>query len=81
MRRIVAEGHALGNHTYSHPYLHLKSRQRIVSEIDRTQDILEGITGRRPVLFRPPYGVRWFSSVARAAGARPDHGAVVGPGP
>jgi peptidoglycan/xylan/chitin deacetylase (PgdA/CDA1 family) len=61
VRRIVAEGHALGNHTYSHPYLHLKSRPRIADEIDRTQEILERITGRRPEFFRPPYGVRWFS--------------------
>jgi peptidoglycan/xylan/chitin deacetylase (PgdA/CDA1 family) len=60
VRRIVAEGHGLGNHTYSHPYLHLKSRWNIAAEIDRTQGVLERITGRRPQLFRPPYGVRWF---------------------
>jgi chitin deacetylase len=61
VRRIAAEGHIIGNHTYSHVYLHLKSRQLIAAQIDRTQDILERITGRRPELFRPPYGVRWFS--------------------
>ena len=60
VRRIQAEGHAIGNHTYSHPYLHLKSEADIAAEIDRTQDILQKITGRRPTLFRPPYGVRWF---------------------
>lgn len=61
VRRIQAEGHEIGNHTYSHPYLYLASQQRIASEIDRTQDILERISGRRPRLFRPPFGVRWFS--------------------
>ncbi|HVE14029.1 MAG TPA: polysaccharide deacetylase family protein [Elusimicrobiota bacterium] len=60
VRRIVAEGHAIGNHTYSHPYLYLMSRERIAGEIDRTQDALERLSGRRPTLFRPPYGVRWF---------------------
>lgn len=60
-RRIVAEGHALGNHTYSHSYLHLKSRAEIASEIDRTQDAIEKATGIRPKYFRPPHGVRWFS--------------------
>ena len=61
VRRIRAEGHQIGNHTYSHPYLYLMSEARIASEIDRTQDVLRKITGRRPTLFRPPYGVRWFS--------------------
>lgn len=59
-RRIAAEGHALGNHTYSHPYLHLMSRAAIAAEIDRTQDAIERVTGIRPAYFRPPHGVRWF---------------------
>ena len=59
-RRMVAEGHEIGNHTYSHPYLYLLSRKRIEEEIDRTQSVIEKITGVRPKLFRPPYGIRWF---------------------
>ena len=61
VRRIKAEGHEIGNHTYSHPYLYLMGRARIADEIDRTQDVLQRISGRRPRLFRPPFGVRWFS--------------------
>lgn len=61
VRRIRDEGHVIGNHTYSHPYLYLMSRGGIAAEIDRTQDVLEKISGRRPRLFRPPFGVRWFS--------------------
>ncbi|HEX4046982.1 MAG TPA: polysaccharide deacetylase family protein [Elusimicrobiota bacterium] len=61
VRRIQAEGHEIGNHTYSHPWLYLMERGKIAAEIDRTQDILQRITGRRPRYFRPPYGVRWFS--------------------
>ena len=61
VRRIMAEGHEVGNHTYSHPWLYLMDRQKIADEIDRTQDVLEKISGRRPRLFRPPFGVRWFS--------------------
>lgn len=70
VRRIQDEGHEIGNHTYSHAYLHLTSRARIAAEIDRTQDVLEKILGRRPRLFRPPFGVRWFSlwSVLRERG-------------
>ena len=58
VRRIRDEGHEIGNHTWSHPYLYLASGQTMASEIDRTQDILEKLTGTRPVWFRPPFGVR-----------------------
>ena len=60
VRRAAAEGHTLGNHTYSHPFVYLLGRQRFAEEIDRTQDAIERLTGRRPKLFRPPYGARWF---------------------
>lgn len=60
VRRIQAEGHEIGNHTYSHPYLTLTGRAKIASEIDRTQEVLGGILGAAPKLFRPPFGVRWF---------------------
>ncbi len=61
VRRIRDEGHVIGNHTYSHPYLYLDRESTIAGEIDRTQDILQRISGERPTLFRPPFGVRWFS--------------------
>jgi peptidoglycan/xylan/chitin deacetylase (PgdA/CDA1 family) len=61
VRRILAEGHEIGNHTWSHPWLYLMRRGDIADEIDRTQDALQKITGRRPRLFRPPFGVRWFT--------------------
>jgi len=63
LRRIIAEGHAVGNHTYSHLFLYFKSRQRIAEEIDRTQAIIEKVAGFRPNVFRPPYGARWFGLV------------------
>lgn len=60
LRRIQSEGHAIGNHTYSHLFLYLKTRRRIAREIDLTQDAIERVTGTRPWIFRCPYGVRWF---------------------
>ena len=63
LRRIVAEGHEVGNHTYSHLYLYFKSRRRMVEEIDRTQAIIESVAGIRPNIFRPPFGARWFGLV------------------
>ncbi len=63
VRRIVAEGHTLGNHTYSHLLICFKGRQRLAEEIDRAQETLESVAGYRPKVFRPPYGVRWFGLV------------------
>ena len=63
LRRIVAEGHEVGNHSYSHPYFFFKSRRRMAEEIDRTQAIIEKVVGFRPNIFRPPYGARWFGLV------------------
>ncbi|HWP84243.1 MAG TPA: polysaccharide deacetylase family protein [Terriglobia bacterium] len=59
-RRIVAEGHEIGNHTYSHPRLLGKTPGKILWEIDRAQKVIQHHTGRVPLLFRPPYGLRWF---------------------
>lgn len=60
LQRITREGHTVGNHTYSHPCLCFKTRRRIASEIDRTQETIERAVGLRPRVFRSPYGVRWF---------------------
>lgn len=70
LRRIQREHHTVGNHTYTHLFLYLKSRRRIAREIDRTQDAIERVTGLRPKIFRCPYGVRWFGlfSVLRRRG-------------
>lgn len=59
-QRIHAEGHTLGNHTYSHPFPFFSSQAEIAQEIDRTQEAIQKITGYRPNVFRPPYGIRWF---------------------
>ncbi len=56
VQRIDAEGHQVGNHTYSHPRLISLSDEEVKTEITRTQIILEDIIHKKPLLFRPPYG-------------------------
>ncbi|MGH7938557.1 MAG: polysaccharide deacetylase family protein, partial [Chthoniobacterales bacterium] len=56
VRRIVAEGHEIGNHTYYHPNLGACWPEHIRLELNATQLLLETITGRSTTLFRPPYG-------------------------
>jgi len=55
-RRIVAEGHELGNHTWHHPYLTGYSDAGVLAEIDRTQEMIWQTVGQLPATFRPPYG-------------------------
>ena len=55
VRRIVAEGHEIGNHTYYHPNLAICWPEHIRLELNATQLLLETITGRSTTLFRPPY--------------------------
>lgn len=53
--RILDEGHEIGNHTYTHRNLAEASAQQIRLELNATQRLLEGLTGRSTILFRPPY--------------------------
>ncbi|MCZ6696975.1 MAG: polysaccharide deacetylase family protein [Acidobacteria bacterium] len=54
---IAARGHAIGNHTYSHPKrFSMLGPAALAGEVDRAQEAIEGACGRRPVLLRPPIG-------------------------
>ena len=55
MRRIWAEGHEIGNHTFTHPNLAAVSPRRAELELNATQRVIEAELGRSTVLFRPPY--------------------------
>lgn len=57
--RVVAAGHQIGNHTYSHPNLAFKSCEFIDREFTETQKIIQFETGITPMLLRPPFGYRW----------------------
>ena len=58
--RVAANGHEIGNHSYSHPYLLFKSSSFMEREFGIAQKIIEDETGITPLLLRPPYGCRWF---------------------
>ncbi|MHA6720093.1 glycosyltransferase [Sphingomonas sp. RS6] len=55
LRRMVAEGHELGNHTYTHPNLAMMSSQNTAIELNATQRLVQAYTGRAMRLFRAPY--------------------------
>lgn len=56
LQRMIAEGHEIGNHSWSHPNLTTLAPEAIVQEIESTQVAVEQATGRRPNIVRPPYG-------------------------
>jgi cellulose synthase/poly-beta-1,6-N-acetylglucosamine synthase-like glycosyltransferase/peptidoglycan/xylan/chitin deacetylase (PgdA/CDA1 family)/spore germination protein YaaH len=55
LRRVVNEGHEIGNHTYTHPNLGEIPLPLADLELNATQRLIESETGRSTVLFRPPY--------------------------
>ncbi len=66
LKRAIAEGHEIGNHSWSHPNLAKMSDEAVKSELNRTSDAVEAAIGKRPTLMRPPYGSftktqgKWF---------------------
>ena len=56
VRRIFAEGHEIGNHSWTHPQLSKLSDDRVTTEITKTQDAIKNASGYTPALLRPPYG-------------------------
>ncbi|MBI4646961.1 MAG: polysaccharide deacetylase family protein [Bacteroidia bacterium] len=58
IKRIVNQGHLIGNHTWSHSvFIDFYSAKRILREIKQTEDLIFKITNQRTKFFRPPYGV------------------------
>jgi peptidoglycan/xylan/chitin deacetylase (PgdA/CDA1 family) len=67
-RRIVSEGHVIGNHTYSHPFwAPMETPGRIKSEVDQAEAAIQKTTGVSTNLFRPPHGWRspWMAQMLK----------------
>lgn len=73
VRQMKAEGHLIGNHSWSHPNMALAPARRVRQELARTNDVLEQILGERIEFFRPPFGARRPAvfDIARELGLRP----------
>jgi len=69
IRRILREGHEIGSHTYTHPNLSEAGPETTMLELNATQRLLEWLTGRTTILFRPPYNAD--SMPSSTAEARP----------
>jgi len=69
-RRTALDGHELGNHTFNHPRLGTLTTADLEQELRSTSDLIDEVAGRRPRLFRPPYGLDGLEAapVARELG-------------
>jgi len=56
VRRVVAEGHEIGNHSYTHRLFSKMSDSEIRTELTRTRDAVMHAAGVQPRTLRPPYG-------------------------
>ena len=55
---VVARGHVVANHTYTHPRdMALDTSAQVIQELQRCEEVIERLTGRRAHLFRPPRGL------------------------
>lgn len=66
VRREIAEGHEVGNHTYSHPHLYGIGAETLKEELQRTEAVLSELGAESVRLFRPPEGV-YSGTVAKIA--------------
>lgn len=64
--KIAAEGHEIGNHSYSHPHMNTLSFNGVVLELQKNHAMIEDLTGQNSFLFRPPFG-EYNNNVIQAA--------------
>lgn len=77
---VHAQGHEIGNHTYSHPSLPEITPGECREELRRTEALIMQVTGRKPSVFRPPYVAfsEQVAAISRGEFGYPAIGAVNG---
>ena len=70
MRQTADAGHEQGNHTWAHDDLTQRDAAFARGSLERTHELLAGLTGRAPALCRPPYGRIDSVGLAVCAGLR-----------
>ena len=71
-RRVLAEGHVLGNHSLSHSFRRYVTDPRQDAEVRGGQEVLAAVSGVTPLLYRPPWLCHWpwvLGGVARSGSA------------
>lgn len=79
-RMVRDAGHEIGNHGDGHPCYLFKTAVFIRADVEGGRRVIAEATSVRPVLFRPPYGVRWFGlrRIEKELGLLGVHWTVIG---
>ena len=57
VKRMVSEGHIVGNHSYNHPDMTTKNQSEFMEQLDKTATVFKNVTGQdMPMFYRPPEG-------------------------
>ncbi len=56
VKEIHTRGHEIGNHSTTHPHMSQLSKEQMILELNETGNKIRAITGKKPDLFRPPFG-------------------------
>ena len=69
-KEIAARGHAIGNHTETHPALTFLSPRQITEQLNRCDDAILSATATKPKWMRPPFGFRspWLAGIVQRRG-------------
>jgi peptidoglycan/xylan/chitin deacetylase (PgdA/CDA1 family) len=80
VREVAKAGHAIGNHSFTHPHLIFSSSSKTRSELERCQRAIANAVGQSPKIFRPPFGGRRPGTfqIARALGLEPVMWSITG---
>jgi len=58
LKQVYNEGHIIGNHSYSHHFwFDMFSAKKMLNDLKQMDTAMENVIGKKPKLFRPPYGV------------------------
>lgn len=58
VKDVISRGHVIANHTYTHPHnIELDTQAQVIRELEKCEEVIEKMTGRRAHLFRPPRGL------------------------
>ena len=63
LERMDAEGHLIGNHSFDHSHWAMwRGRNYWQEQVDKTDDAIEQVIGKKPAMFRPPMGIKtWYT--------------------
>jgi len=56
VKEISNRGHEIGNHSSTHPHMSKLSKEQIIQEVTKTSKKIQELTGKKDILFRPPFG-------------------------